>query len=145
MAIDREELKKKAFAAASAEEVMELVRAAGEEITEKEAKEFFENAQKLKASAQKADDELSLEELEAISGGDIFNRRDYSKEGCAATVGIDSFCWSNDSCYFVDITYIAKPRMECKICGRGAWHTGYAIGRGREFTCHAGHVTFEFD
>ena len=42
MEINREELTKKAMKAASAEEVMEIVRAAGEEITAEEAKQFFE-------------------------------------------------------------------------------------------------------
>lgn len=41
MAINLEELKKKAMEAASAEEVMEIVRAAGEEITDEEAASFF--------------------------------------------------------------------------------------------------------
>ena len=56
MVIDRDELKKKAMKAASAEAVMEIVRAAGEEITEEEAKRFFEKVQ-----AQKEDKALSLD------------------------------------------------------------------------------------
>ena len=64
MAIDREELKKKAMEAASAEEVMEIVRAAGEEITAEEAASFFKAVQE-----RKADKELALDELEAVSGG----------------------------------------------------------------------------
>ena len=49
MEINREELEKKAVRAASAEEVAEIVRSAGEEITEEEAKQFFERAQGRKA------------------------------------------------------------------------------------------------
>lgn len=64
MGINREELEKKALKAASAEEVMEIVRAAGEEITAEEAKKFFETLKK-----SQADQELSLDELEAVSGG----------------------------------------------------------------------------
>lgn len=45
MTTGREELKKKTFAAASAEEVMEILKAAGEEITAEEAAQLFEKAQ----------------------------------------------------------------------------------------------------
>jgi hypothetical protein len=41
MEINREELEKKAVRAASAEEVAEIVRAAGEKITDEEAAAFF--------------------------------------------------------------------------------------------------------
>ena len=95
MAIEREELKKKTLAAASAEEVMEIVRAAGEEITAEEAKQFFETLKK-----SQADQELSLDELEAVSGGQKWGNgvwvRDYSTEGCAATVEPSSNCWGTD-------------------------------------------------
>ena len=49
MGINREELEKKALKAASAEEVMEFVRAAGEEITAAEAEHIFKKAQEKKA------------------------------------------------------------------------------------------------
>jgi hypothetical protein len=42
---NREELKKKTLAAASAEEIMEIMKAAGEEITAEEAAQLFEKAQ----------------------------------------------------------------------------------------------------
>ena len=42
-----------------------------------------------KAQAQKTDKELSLDELEAVSGG---VNRDYNKHGCAATVEAGSGC-----------------------------------------------------
>ena len=64
MAIDRNELKKKAMEAASAEEIMEIMKAAGEEITAEAATQLFEKTQ-----AKKTDRELSLDELEAVSGG----------------------------------------------------------------------------
>ena len=65
MAIDRNELKKKAMEAASAEEIMEIMKAAGEEITAEEAKQFFEKVQE-----RKADKALSLDELDAVTGGE---------------------------------------------------------------------------
>ena len=88
MELGREELKKKAMKAASAEEVMEIVRAAGEEITAEEAKKFFETLKK-----SQADQELSLDELEAVSGG-----RNAMTEGCAATVEPGSYCYFTDDC-----------------------------------------------
>ena len=50
--------------AASAEEIMEIMKAAGEEITAEAATQLFEKTQ-----AKKTDRELSLDELEAVSGG----------------------------------------------------------------------------
>ena len=49
---NREELKKMTLAAASAEEVMEIVQAAGEEITAEEAAQLFEKAQAKKTDGQ---------------------------------------------------------------------------------------------
>ena len=49
-----------------------------------------------------AAEKLDLNELDAISGG---ADRDWVKEGCAATVEIGSWCWSNDHCVMFDVTY----------------------------------------
>ena len=84
MAIAREELKKMTLAAASAEEIVEIVKAAGEEITAEEAEHIFKKAQE-----KKADKELSPDELDAVSGG--VNHRDYWGSGCAA----GSFYWDD--------------------------------------------------
>ena len=121
MAIDREELEKKAIEAASAEEVMEIVRAAGEEITAEEAKQFFETIQE-----RKADKALSLDELDAVTGGEEFSLvrwgitfRDYSQEGCAATVEPGSDCWGTDGgCSVNNIEYQHMPNGFCPDCGR---------------------------
>ena len=45
---------------------------------------------------------LDLNELDSVSGG---ADRDWVKEGCAATVEIGSWCWSNDHCVMFDVTY----------------------------------------
>ena len=114
MAIDREELKKKAMKAASAEEVMEIVRAAGEEITAEEAKKFFETLKK-----SQADQELSLDELEAVSGG---ADRNWVTDGCAATVEYGSWCGSNDKCIYWDVTYDFQPTpTHCPNCGKNMY------------------------
>ena len=58
---------------------------------------------------------VSMEELEAISGG---ADRDYLKDGCAATVEADSWCGSNDACYIWSVIYDNKPTdIKCPDCG----------------------------
>ena len=58
---------------------------------------------------------ISVEELEAVSGG---ADRDYLKDGCAATVEADSWCGSNDSCSIWSVTYDNKPtKLKCPDCG----------------------------
>ena len=75
---------------------MEIMKAAGEEITAEAATQLFEKTQ-----AKKTDRELSLDELEAVSGGS----RDWNMYGCQATVEEESWCWSNDSCWYDDVVY----------------------------------------
>lgn len=136
MAIDREELEKKAIEAASVEEVMEIVRAAGEEITAEEAASFFKAVQE-----RKADKELALDELEAVSGG-----RDWVTEGCAATVEWDSDCWGVDGgCLAIHYTYSREPTTDdrCPKCGARVYLEGkYGVSTGflqgytwKEFIC----------
>jgi hypothetical protein len=122
MAIDREELEKKAIEAASAEEVMEIVRAAGEEITAEEAASFFKAVQE-----RKADKELSLDELEAVAGGED---RDWLRDGCAATVEAGSDCYGTDMCGLFPVTYEHRPtRHKCSVCG-GILYSNGATGGG---------------
>ena len=109
MAIDRNELKKKVMEAAGAEEIMEIMKAAGEEITAEEAERFYEKVQD-----KKTDRELSLDELEAVSGG---SDRNWLTQGCSATVEIGSWCWSDDTCHRIDVTYDNLPSHICSICG----------------------------
>ena len=114
MAIDREELKKKTLAAASAEEIMEIMKAAGEEITAEEAAQLFEKVQ-----AKKTGKELSLDEMEAVSGG---ADRNWVTDGCAATVEYGSRCRSNDRCIYFDVTYDFQPTSTlCPNCGQNMY------------------------
>ena len=143
MAIEREEIKKKALAAASAEEVMEIVRASGEEITPEEAARFFEEAQKLKA-----DRSLFLDELEAVSGG---ADRDWITDGCAATVENRSWCGSNDKCIWFQVTYDNPPtRFNCPKCGISLYASGntntlFATKYRKFYTCKlCGYVYVEY-
>ena len=114
MTINREELKKKALEAASAEEIMEILKAAGEEITAAEAAQLFEKVQ-----AKKTDRELSRDELEAVSGG---KDRNWVTDGCAATVDYDSWCGSDDWCNYWDVTYDFGPTSTlCPNCGKNMY------------------------
>ncbi len=88
----------------------ELVKADGQEMIEPEQRRLWKE---LKAKNEQADKELSVEELEAVSGG---ADRDWSTDGCAATVEAGSWCGSNDSCYIWDVTYSNMPSMTCLIC-----------------------------
>ena len=104
MAINKEELIKKAAEAANPEEMKEIVDSAGVKISDEEAAQLFEKVQK---------QELSQDELEAVSGGS----RDWPVEGCAATVEADSQCWSNDSCVLVEVIYDHPPvNRKCHYC-----------------------------
>ena len=97
------ELKKKLSTAQSAEEAAELVKADGQEITAEEAGHLWEEITKRR---EQDGQELSLDELEAVSGG---ADRDWRKHGCAATVEPGSSCFSNDFCYLIDVTYSNPP------------------------------------
>ena len=109
MADDREKIKREALGAAGAEELAGLLRDAGAEDPEKEAERLFG-----KARAQKADRELSPDELEAVAGG---YDRNWLTDGCAATVEINSWCWTDDSCIRLDVTYDSMPSYHCERCG----------------------------
>ena len=121
MAIDRNELKKKAMEAASAEEIMEIMKAAGEEITAEEAERFYEKVQD-----KKTDRELSLDELEAVAGGED---RDWLRDGCAATVEAGSDCYGTDMCGLWPVTYEHRPtRHKCSVCGGILYSNGSTGG-----------------
>lgn len=133
MGINREELEKKALKAASAEEVAEIIRAAGEKITDEEAAAFFKTVQE-----RKAEKELSIDELDSVNGGEDFSLirwgitfRDYSREGCAATVEPDSHCWGTDGgCIAVDRVYLPGPIwMKCPDCGVYLYESSEKYGR----------------
>ena len=108
MSINRDELEKKIMAAESAEEIAELLKADGQAITPGKAGLLLKKVQALR------DRELSLEELEAVSGG---AERDWVTDGCAATVEPNSWCDELDACWFFDVTYEHEPIDEfCPVC-----------------------------
>lgn len=104
------ELKAKLLAAKSEEELAVLLKEAGVDRPSAE-RVWAELTNKREAGGK----ELSLDELEAINGG---ADRDWLTDGCAATVEPGSWCDSNDSCHYWDVTYDNKPtKTSCPFCG----------------------------
>ena len=103
------ELKEKILVAKSVEEIAALLKEAG--IDETQAERLWAEVE----HKRKADGEnLSLDELEAVSGG----ARDWAKDGCASTVEPGSWCWSNDQCKAVEEFYDNAPvSYNCPKCG----------------------------
>ena len=104
------DLKTKLMHAGSTEKIAALLKEAG--MDETLAERFWkELTHKREADGR----ELSLDELEAVTGG---ADRDWVTDGCAATVEPGSWCGSNDSCVVVDVTYVHEPiRYACDMCG----------------------------
>ena len=92
-----DELKAKLLAAKSAEEITELVKAAGQEITAEDGAKLWKEIEARREDGRT----LSLDELDAVSGG----ARDWYIEGCAATVEDGSDCWGTDACESFYVTY----------------------------------------
>ena len=84
------ELKTKLIEAKSAEEVAEVLQAAGQVATAEEAAHLWEI---IKRDREVSSKELSPDELAAFSAGED---RDWLRDGCAATVEGGSDCWGTD-------------------------------------------------
>ena len=69
--------------------------------------------------------QLSLDELEAVSGG---SDRNWLTDGCSATVEIGSWCWSDDTCIRYDVTYDNLPSHHCSKCGGVVVRNLYGYG-----------------
>ena len=110
MAEISDELKAKLLRAQSAGEAAELLKADGQDETQAE-RLWDELTRRREADGRT----LSLDELEAVSGGE---KRDWATEGCAATVRPNSWCGSNDACIRFSVIYDNEPEStECPVCG----------------------------
>ena len=89
------EIKERLKSAKSLDEVKEIV--AGQEGLN--AERIW---QEIERHASAKNEKLDLNELDAVSGG---ANHDWVKDGCAATCEEDSWCWSNDRCAVLDVTY----------------------------------------
>ena len=108
------ELKTKLIEAKSAEEVAEVLQAAGQVATAEEAAHLWEI---IKRDRELSSKELSPDELAAFSAGED---RDWLRDGCAATVEGGSDCWGTDGgCLACNIDYSNWPcDLQCPNCGR---------------------------
>ena len=125
-----DELKARLLAAKSEEEVTELVKADGQEITPEDAARLWEEI-----SRQRNQDgsELSPDELEAISGG---TGRDWLTDGCAATVEPGSDCWGTDYCILYPVPYENTPvKRRCGVCNYYPLYEKETFERKEIFVC----------
>ena len=127
------ELKSKLLAAKNAEEAAELVRATGQEVTAEETERLWEEVTKHRELEERT---LSLDELEAVSGGSVKNWEwgdddiDWLKEGCYATVEAGSHCWSSDHCFCIEVYYKNEPtQIMCDVCKQQTAHIDGSITR----------------
>ena len=132
-----DELKTKLCSAKSEEEAAALLKDAGVD-TPLAERLWTELKHKREADGK----ELSLDELESVSGG----IRDWVTEGCAATVEWDSDCWGVDGgCLAIHYTYSREPTTDdrCPKCGARVYLEGeYGVSTGflqgynwKEFIC----------
>ncbi len=85
--------------AQNAGQVMDILTRFGQECSAEDAEQIWQEIEHHKVDYK---EEISFEELEAVSGG---WDRDPKTEGCAATVEVGSWCGSNDLCLLWDVTY----------------------------------------
>lgn len=116
MALTREEMEKKLLKAGSIDEVKSIIEGNGEEISDEDAQKLYD---KIKSIDDNAVVEVSVDELDAVSGG-----RDYMEEGCHATVEVGSRCWGTDYCILTVLWYDHKPEQTCPKCGVGMGWAG---------------------
>ena len=90
-----EELKSKLKGAQSLQEVETILA----DEPHLDAKRIYEELNNHRSNESKL---LDMGELEAVSGG---ADRSWTKDGCAATCEYNSWCGSNDFCYFFYVTY----------------------------------------
>jgi len=113
-----EELKARLLKAESVEEITDILASGGTDATKEDAERIFEELKKHSEFR-----EVSEDEMEAVSGGfynegGLASSRDWATEGCAATVEVGSWCWSNDKCLFVTNSYVNPPaKTRCPACG----------------------------
>ena len=106
-----DEIKERLFAAKSAEEVVQVLKDAGDD--EAKAERVW---QEICYQREQEGRSLSLDELDAVAGG---GKRDWIKYGCNATVEPDSNCLGTDGgCMFVNVNYDQNvANVPCPFCG----------------------------
>ena len=102
-------LKSRLLGAENAEQAADILKEAGQTVTPEDIAHLWDEI-----SSYRKVKELSLDELEAVSGG---ADRDWLTDGGAATVEPYSWCKSNDTCFIVDVVYAHQPVGICPYCG----------------------------
>ena len=103
-------LKSRLLGAENAEQAADILKEAGQTVTPEDIAHLWDEISK-----RRKDKELSLDELEAVSGG---ADRDWLKDGCAATVEADSTCFATDFCAILFSLYDVVPvNGNCTQCG----------------------------
>ena len=100
---NKQELRGKLIRAKDIEEVRAIL---GPETAEEEIKQVWREIEAHRPA--EGLDAVDDDELAAVSGG---ADRDWEKEGCSATVEIDSWCGSDDTCFWFDVTYTNFENM----------------------------------
>lgn len=119
-----DELRTQLRGAKSREDVAGLVQGAGLEADEEALDKLWGEV-----SRALSDEELSLDELDAVSGG-IEISRDYANEGCRWDY-TDSHCWAYDACDVAIYWYHNIPSAyKCPECGHNLnfWETSTEEG-----------------
>ena len=121
--------------AQSLEELTALLKADGQD--ESAAEEAWTELEARRASECQ---ELSLDELESVTGG----ARDWLTEGCAATVEPGSDCWGTDGgCAIKAVKYDNAPvEYTCPQCGANPVGIVYFDYNRSKFKCRCGHEFF---
>ena len=93
------DLRPRLMLAESAEEVKEIIRKAGGEISADDAEHLYDEVRLHNESNGK---EIDDDEMDAVAGGADM---DWINDGCAATCEPGSWCGSNDMCICFSVTY----------------------------------------
>lgn len=119
--------------AQSVEEVAELIKADGGDVSRAE-----QAWKEIGAARERLGEYLSLDELDAVAGG-YLDERNWYNEGCAATVEPGSDCFFTDGgCSSMNIVYFTMPGPQsCVLCG-ARYTFEYNTIEGSVYACRAG-------
>ena len=107
-----EEMEQKLRQAETLEDVKQILSEGKYKFTPDQIEQVYNELQQ---KYRGKDEELSLDELEMVSGGKDLN---WIEDGCYATVEGSSWCGRNDKCEWLWTTYDYAPvKYKCVDCG----------------------------
>ncbi len=89
-------------------QVRDILTRDGQELTEEEIDRVWQELEHHRVNYCR---EMSMEEFESVAGG----ARDHTKEGCAATCEMTSWCWASDYCVLISVTYSNWPERNGEV------------------------------